>query len=163
MVKAVPPWLRVASTLLVALTVLFLLAPLVVVIGVSFSESEFIAFPPKGFSLRWYEGVLTSNTYLASALASLQIAVLVTITATLVGGAAAVALHRGKLPFSRTLATVFLSPLVLPTALPVALITIELLPWALCPAKYPIATALLPWLSNPAPAPMATDSSPCVC
>ena len=81
MVKAVPPWLRVASTLLVALTVLFLLAPLVVVIGVSFSESEFIAFPPKGFSLRWYEGVLTSNTYLASALASLQIAVMVTSTA----------------------------------------------------------------------------------
>ena len=115
MVKVVPPWLRVASNLLVALTVLFLLAPLVVVIGVSFSESEFIAFPPKGFSLRWYEGVLTSNTYLASALASLQIAVLVTITTTLVGGAAAVALHRGKLPFSRTLATVFLSPLVLPT------------------------------------------------
>ncbi len=92
MVKVVPPWLRVASTLLVALTVLFLLAPLVVVIGVSFSESEFIAFPPKGFSLRWYEGVLTSNTYLASALTSLQIAVLVTITTTLVGGAAAVAL-----------------------------------------------------------------------
>ncbi|MFO1191290.1 MAG: hypothetical protein U1F00_03940 [Rhodoferax sp.] len=37
------------ATVLVALTVLVLLAPLVVVIGVSFSQSEFIAFPPQGF------------------------------------------------------------------------------------------------------------------
>jgi putative spermidine/putrescine transport system permease protein len=82
---------------------------------VSFSQSEFIAFPPQGFSLRWYEGVLTSNTYVASAWTSLKIALLVTLTATLIGGAAAVALHRGKLPFSGALATFFLSPLVLPT------------------------------------------------
>ena len=40
---------------------------------------------------------------------------LVTLAATLVGGAAAVALHRRKLPYSGALATAFLSPLVLPT------------------------------------------------
>ncbi|MFO1195205.1 MAG: ABC transporter permease [Rhodoferax sp.] len=115
MVRAVPTWLRVLASVLVALTVLVLLAPLVVVVGVSFSQSEFIAFPPQGFSLRWYEGVLTSGTYVASAWTSLKIALLVTLTATLVGGAAAVALHRGKLPGSGALATFFLSPLVLPT------------------------------------------------
>lgn len=115
MVKSVPLPLRLLAGILVALTVVVLLAPLVVVVCVSFSQSEFIAFPPKGLSLRWYESVLTSNTYVDSALASLQIAVLVTITATLVGGAAAVALHRRKLPLSGMLATFFLSPLVLPT------------------------------------------------
>ena len=115
MVKAIPTPVRILATVLVVLTVLVLLAPLAVVVGVSFSQSEFIAFPPQGWSLRWYQEVLGSGTYLASAVTSLKIAVLVTLAATLAGGAAAVALHRGKLPFSGLMATFFLSPLVLPT------------------------------------------------
>ncbi len=115
MVKAVPLSVRVLATGLVLLTMLVLLAPLVVVVGVSFSQSEFIAFPPQGLSLRWYQEVLGSRTYMASALTSLQVALLVTLAATLAGGAAAVALHRGNLPFAGVLATFFLSPLVLPT------------------------------------------------
>lgn len=115
MVKAVPLWLRIASGLFLALTALFLLAPLVVVIGVSFSESQFIAFPPNGLSLRWYEQVLTSNVYLSAGWVSLQIAILVTVLATLIGGAAAIAIHRRQLPGTDVLATALLSPLVLPT------------------------------------------------
>lgn len=115
MVKAVPLPIKLAATLLVLLTVLVLLAPLAVVVGVSFSQSEFIAFPPKGWSLRWYQEVLGSNTYVPSAITSFKVAILVMLTATAVGGAAAIALHRGKLPFSGVLATFFLSPLVLPT------------------------------------------------
>lgn len=115
MVKAVPLWLRIAGAVFVALTALILLAPLVVVIGVSVSESQFIAFPPNGLSLRWYQQVLSSNAYLNAGWVSLQIALLVTALATLIGGAAAIAIHRRQLPASELLATVFLSPLVLPT------------------------------------------------
>ncbi|MDQ0393028.1 ABC transporter permease [Labrys monachus] len=115
MVRAVPAPLRILAWIFVILTILLLLAPLVVVVGVSVSQSEFIAFPPDGLSLRWYQDVLSSGTYLAAAAASLQIAMLVTVLSTLVGGAAAIALHRGRLPFSGLVETVFLSPLVLPT------------------------------------------------
>jgi len=115
MVRAVPPALRIAAWVFVAATALFLLAPLVVVAGVSVSESQFIAFPPDGLTLRWYEEVLASDAYLAAAALSLQVAVLVTLAATIVGGAAAIALHRRRLPGSDALATAFLSPLVLPT------------------------------------------------
>lgn len=115
MVRAIPPPLRWLATTLVLLTLLVLLAPLAVVVAVSFSESEFIAFPPRGLSLRWYQQVLGSNAYLEAALTSLRIALLVTVSATLAGAAAAIALHRRKLPFSSALATLFLSPLVLPT------------------------------------------------
>lgn len=115
MVKAIPAPIRVLAWLFVLLTVVVLLAPLIVVVGVSFSQSEFIAFPPAGFSLRWYQEVLTSNTYVPSAVTSLKVAILVTVTATLAGGAAAIALYRRQLPFSGLLGTIFLSPLVLPT------------------------------------------------
>lgn len=115
MVRAVPIWIRVAGIVFVVFTAILLLAPLVVVVGVSVSQSQFIAFPPQGFSLRWYQQVLASDAYLQAAALSLQVAALVTVSATLVGGAAAIAIHRRLLPASEALATFFLSPLVLPT------------------------------------------------
>ena len=115
MVRAVPPALRLAAWLFVAATAVFLLAPLVVVVGVSVSESQFIAFPPDGLTLRWYRAVMGSDAYVAAAALSLQVALVVTLAATVIGGAAAIALHRRRLPGSEILATFFLSPLVLPT------------------------------------------------
>ncbi len=115
MVKAVPAWLRIAACAFVGMTALFMLGPLVVVVGVSVSESQFIAFPPMGFSLHWYREVFASDAYIAAVVLSLQLALLVTVSATLVGGAAAVAIHRRKLPAAEVLGTLFLSPLVLPT------------------------------------------------
>ncbi|MEJ1158173.1 ABC transporter permease [Prosthecomicrobium sp. N25] len=115
MVRAVPLGWRIAGGALVLLAGLVLLGPLAVVAGASVSESQFIAFPPQGFSLQWYEAVLTSGTYTAAALTSLQIALGVMVLATVVGGAAAIALNRRALPGSGVLATAFLSPLVLPT------------------------------------------------
>ncbi|WDR01531.1 ABC transporter permease [Devosia algicola] len=115
MVKSVPTWLRAAAVIFVLVTALILLTPLFVVIGVSVSQSQFIAFPPNGLSLRWYQQVLSSNAYLGAGWISLQVAVMVTVFATLIGGAAAIAIHRRQLMFSDLLATAFLSPLVLPT------------------------------------------------
>jgi putative spermidine/putrescine transport system permease protein len=115
MVKAVPLPIRLAGGVFVALTAIVLLAPLVVVVGASFSASQFVSFPPQGFSLAWYRKVLSSSDYLAAAAVSLEIALLVTASATLVGGAAAIAIHRRRLPGSELLASLFLSPLILPT------------------------------------------------
>jgi putative spermidine/putrescine transport system permease protein len=115
MVRAVPGWLRITGIVFVVLTAILLLAPLVVVVGVSVSESQFIAFPPTGFSLRWYREVLSSDAYVGSAWISLQVAVLVTLSASVIGCMAAIGINRRALPGSGALATFFLSPLVLPT------------------------------------------------
>ena len=115
MVRSVPGWLRITGIVFVVLTAILLLAPLVVVVGVSVSESQFIAFPPTGFSLRWYREVLSSDAYLGSAWISLQVAILVTLSASLIGCMAAIGINRRALPGSGALATFFLSPLVLPT------------------------------------------------
>ncbi|CAH1668457.1 ABC transporter permease [Chelatococcus asaccharovorans] len=115
MVKAVPTSVRIATFLFVVLTLVFVLAPLVVVAGVSVSESQFIAFPPNGFSLRWYSAILTSGAYLGAAWTSLKLAVLVTLCATVIGAGAAITLHRRRLPGTVLLAGLFLSPLILPT------------------------------------------------
>ncbi len=115
MVREIPAALRVAAYVFVALAAILLLAPLIVVVGASLSESQFVSFPPQGFSLRWYQNVLTSDAFLNAAWLSLRIALLVTASATLVGGMAAIAIHRRLLPGSAALGAFFLSPLVLPT------------------------------------------------
>lgn len=115
MVRQVPPIVRVMAWIFVALATIFLIGPLVVVIGVSLSESQFISFPPEGLTLKWYREVLSSDAYLSAGWLSLRIAIAVTVTACLIGGAAAIALHRRTLPGSQTIGAAFLSPLVLPT------------------------------------------------
>lgn len=113
MVRAVPAWLRVATWVFVILVAVFMLAPLIVVMGVSVSESQFVAFPPRGFSLRWYQNALGSPAYLGAFWLSLGLAALVTVSATVLGGMAAIGLSRGRAGNSAE--TFFLSPLVLPS------------------------------------------------
>ena len=115
MVRRIPTGIRLAAALFVALTLVFILAPLVVVAGVSVSESPFIAFPPKGFSLKWYAALVGSDDYLRAAWTSLRLALAVTVTVTLVGGLAAIGLARRRDALGNGLQAIFLSPLILPT------------------------------------------------
>lgn len=115
MVKGVPAGLRLLTWFFVTATLVFVLAPLIVVAGVSVSESQFIAFPPSGFSLRWFAAIFDSNAYVQALFTSLKLAVLVTLVATIIGAGAAIALHRRRLPGASLLAGLFLSPLILPS------------------------------------------------
>ena len=75
------PWLRLVA-LLVAL---FLLLPSAVVVAMSFSAGKLLTFPPQGFSLEWYGNFFRSKAWSGSTVNSLQVALLVTLLASLVG------------------------------------------------------------------------------
>lgn len=115
MVRGLPRGVRLGTAVFVMAAAVFLLAPLLVVVGASLSSSQFLAFPPSGLSLRWYKEVLSSSTYVDAAWTSLRLALLVTATAAAIGTATAIALNRRRLPGSALFAALFLSPLVLPT------------------------------------------------
>ncbi len=115
MVESARGSIRAVTGVYLAAILLFVLGPLLVVAGVSFTAGDYVAFPPQGFSLRWYEAVFSSSVYVSAALTSLKLAVLVTIAATVIGAGAAIALHRGRLPATPALSALFLSPLVLPS------------------------------------------------
>jgi putative spermidine/putrescine transport system permease protein len=115
MVESARGSIRVVTGVYLAAILLFVLGPLLVVAGVSFTGGDYVTFPPQGLSLRWYEAVFNSSVYVSAALTSLKLAVLVTISATVIGAAAAIALHRGRLPATPALSALFLSPLVLPS------------------------------------------------
>ncbi len=108
----------IGSKILVAASgfvVIFLVAPLLVVIGVSFTSSSFLKFPPDGFSLKWYDAVINNPLYVDAFWLSIQIAGLATILAMILGVPASLILVRKRFPGSGVISAIFLSPLILPT------------------------------------------------
>ena len=90
----------------------FVLAPLLVAVSISFSEAPFASFPPQGFTLDWYRQVLADPEFIGSASLSIGLALAVACAAVLLGVPAAVALQRGRLPGAAVVEGLLLSPLI---------------------------------------------------
>ena len=97
-----------------ALIYLYLLAPILIVVPVSFSAAAFVVFPPRGLSLRWYANFLTSRELTEALWLSIRLAVAVTLAATVIGTLAALALTRYRLPGREAIRTFLMAPIVLP-------------------------------------------------
>jgi putative spermidine/putrescine transport system permease protein len=92
----------------------FLMAPLAVVVGTSFTASNFAAFPPQGLSLRWYAALLEQPEFLDAFWLSLVLGALTAAVATVVGTLAAFGLVRYRFPGRDLANALVLSPLLLP-------------------------------------------------
>jgi putative spermidine/putrescine transport system permease protein len=99
---------------LVVLALGYLLLPIAVLVAASFTGTEFLAFPPRGLSLRWYAAFVSTPGWIESFRLSLAIAAAATLLTPLVGVPAALCLSRFTFPGQRLCASLFLSPLVLP-------------------------------------------------
>jgi putative spermidine/putrescine transport system permease protein len=95
----------------------FLLAPIAIVIVFALNPTPFIQFPPVGVSLRWFEKFFASRDFMHALAFSLEVAVMTTIAATVLGASAALAIARGNLPGARLIVATMLSPLMLPAIL----------------------------------------------
>ena len=104
--------------------VLFLLiVPSLVVIPMSFSASQYLEFPPKEWSLRWYENYFFSwkgngfNDWMSATWTSVKVAVLTIFVATPIGTMAAYGLVNGSSRLSKILFPIFISPMMVPIIL----------------------------------------------
>lgn len=109
-------WLYVLS----ALVLVFLAVPSLLVIPLSFTASSLLEFPPRAYSLRWYQTFFSSPEWRAATMVSLQVAGLTTVIATPLGIAAAYGMRVG--PFRRT--RLWSAMIVAPILVPVILIAI---------------------------------------
>ena len=100
---------------MVVLAVLgFLAVPAFFVIPVSFTEESFLSWPPKGFSLQWYERVFESPFWFAAAGRSLVVAVLSGALAMLLGVPAAFCLLRQRIVGKTAIFAFLVSPMIIP-------------------------------------------------
>ena len=105
------------NKLLTAVAVLvfpFLLIPLCIITVTAFGGGSAITFPIDSFSLKWFVNVFTLESFRNSFLTSLEIGLLATVIALLVGVPAAYALARSGMRGRGILKSVFLSPTIVP-------------------------------------------------
>lgn len=99
-----------------ALLLVLLPAPLVIVIGASFSPGGLLRFPPGGFSWRWYEEFLGSSAWLTAFGVSAAIAFAAAVLTSLAALGAALALDRAPARWRAAAETAILAPLLFPHA-----------------------------------------------
>jgi putative spermidine/putrescine transport system permease protein len=118
----------------------FLIAPIIVIIPLSFNAEPFFTFTPAmraldpdGFSLRWYESLLhfgmenpqaegwafwsdawANANWIKAAKNSIIIGFFSTLVATVLGTLAALGLARPEMPFRRTIMAILISPMIVP-------------------------------------------------
>lgn len=108
------PWWLVPLCILI---VIFLVAPTLVVIPMSFSDSRFLTFPPREWSIRWYLEYFGSREWREATWVSLRAALGTTVLATPLGLAAAYSAARATARQARWLRIIFLLPMALPVIL----------------------------------------------
>jgi len=102
-------WLFTAAVLV------FLIAPVLAIVPLSFNAEPYFSYPMPGLSLQWYRDFFGNERWFGALWLSLKLAACVTILATTLGTMAAFGLSRRNLP-ARPL---FLSILILPMIVPV--------------------------------------------
>jgi spermidine/putrescine transport system permease protein len=95
------------------LSLLFLYVPIFVLVVFSFNDSK-LAAHWEGFTLKWYGALLANESILSSTWASLRVAVISTVVATVFGTMTAMAMERFRFPFRKLYDGVMYLPIVNP-------------------------------------------------
>jgi putative spermidine/putrescine transport system permease protein len=100
--------------LLCAAVFFFLVAPILIVIPLSFNSEPFFTFPMPGLSLKWYAEFFNGLQWQLALKNSAVTAVSATALATLLGTLAALGMSRARFPLQTVVLTILISPLVVP-------------------------------------------------
>ena len=112
---------HVGFALACVLIYLFLIAPLLVIIPLSFNAEPYFTFTegmlrldPDAYSLRWYAQVQADENWIRSMRNSFIIGGAATVLATALGTVAALGLSRERMPARNAIMAVLLSPMIVP-------------------------------------------------
>lgn len=95
----------------------FLAIPTLLVIPMSFSGAQYLEFPPREWSLRWYRSYFDSTSWMQATATSLKAASLTALLATPLATMAAYGLHASRLRHANLLMMLLLTPMVVPVIL----------------------------------------------
>lgn len=96
------------------LVFLFLVAPILVVLPLSFNAEPYFSYPMPGYSLRWYDILFNDPVWTLAARNSVIVAVATTALSMLLGTLAALGLSRPGFPLRQLVMGIILSPVIVP-------------------------------------------------
>jgi putative spermidine/putrescine transport system permease protein len=114
---------RLARRVFAVAFALFMLAPLAVILIVSFTGETFVRFPPHAFGVHWYVEAFQNPYFRGGLVVSVRIAVIVALISGVLGVLGALVLGRYRFPGRDAI----LSVLLMPVAIPHIVIAIALL------------------------------------
>lgn len=94
--------------------VIFILAPLIMVIAVSFTDKGYLSLPTDGLSLRWFYAILDNPDFISAFWVSVWLGLLSATLAVAMAVPAALAIARHKFPGREAISAFLLSPLMIP-------------------------------------------------
>lgn len=102
---------------LASLVAVWLVAPALIVVPMSFTGVPTFQFPPPTWSTTWYERFFRESEWYGSLLTSLEVAAMVTVLATALGTAAALGLMRTTVRGKRVIGVFMLAPMIVPVVI----------------------------------------------
>ncbi len=108
---------RIWLYLLAIITMTLLVAPTLIVIPMSFSDSQYLEFPPETWSTRWYQNYFASSEWMLATRTSFKVAFLTMVVATPIGVLAAYGLHASRVAFVRVAFVLLITPMMVPVVL----------------------------------------------
>lgn len=109
------------------LVFIFLIAPILIIVPLSFNSEPYFTFTPAmlsldpdGYSLRWYRDIFDNPQWTEAIRNSIVIGVASTILSTILGTLAALGLQRSDLPFRGAIMGLLISPLIVPVVIAAA-------------------------------------------
>lgn len=96
------------------LMIAFLVLPTLLVIPLGFTSSQFLEFPPPGYSLQWFETYFASPLWIQATIRSFLVAAATAFAATCIGGFAALALAHSRTRWGGLIFAFFLAPMIVP-------------------------------------------------
>lgn len=106
-----------ATLIFTGLVLLFLMAPILVIMPLSFSSEPWFTYPLPGLSLRWYQDLVADDRWRLAIKNSVIVGVFSTLIAITLGTLAALGLSRRNVPFSGLIMSVLISPMVVPVVI----------------------------------------------
>ena len=101
----------------VGLVLVFLIAPILAIMPLSFNSETFFSYPMPGFSTKWYvgeAGFFTNPRWTDALRLSIIVAVATTMLSTFLGTFAALGLSRSNIPGRAAIMAVLISPMIVP-------------------------------------------------
>ncbi len=106
-------WLYIVAGVIMA----FLIIPTLIVIPMSFSDSQYLEFPPRNWSTRWYENYFGSSAWMTATWVSFKAAFLTVAVITPIATMAAYGLYVSNLKAARFIFVLLITPMMVPVIL----------------------------------------------
>lgn len=107
-------WINIGLAAFVVVFFIFMLAPILIVVLISFTSAGFVSFPIPGWSLKWFAHIFEYQPFIDAMIVSIEIAVCATILSCVIGVPACLYLARSRGAWANVIMTFLLSPLSMP-------------------------------------------------